>query len=133
MVVASNREAIMMVESGSVEVSEETILEGIRLAHQSNVQTIGLIDQMVEARGDEKVTVTVDYSAAEEREQKVDALVNGRIRRGAGGATHTRVNATPAWTPSNPKSPPSWPTTCPPKRWPKPSRTWSRDRFAAAS
>ncbi len=79
MVVASNREAIMMVESGSVEVSEETILEGIRLAHQSNVQTIGLIDQMVEARGDEKVTVTVDYSAAEEREQKVDALVNGRI------------------------------------------------------
>ena len=79
MVVASNREAIMMVESGSVEVSEETILEGIRLAHQSNVQTIGLIDQMVAARGDEKVTVTVDYSAAEEREQKVDALVNGRI------------------------------------------------------
>ncbi len=79
MVVASNREAIMMVESGSVEVSEETILEGIRLAHQSNVQTIGLIDQLVEARGDEKVTVSVDYSAAEEREQKVDALVNGRI------------------------------------------------------
>ena len=79
MVVASNREAIMMVESGSVEVSEETILEGIRLAHQSNVETIGLIDQMVAARGDEKVTVTVDYSAAEEREQKVDALVNGRI------------------------------------------------------
>ena len=79
MVVASNREAIMMVESGSVEVSEETILEGIRLAHQSNMQTIGLIDQMVEARGDEKVTVTVDYSAAEEREKKVDALVNGRI------------------------------------------------------
>ena len=79
MVVASNREAIMMVESGSVEVSEETILEGIRLAHQSNMQTIGLIDQMVEARGDEKVTVTVDYSAAEGREKKVDALVNGRI------------------------------------------------------
>ena len=79
MVVASNREAIMMVESGSVEVSEETILEGIRLAHQSNVETIGLIDQMVAARGDEKATVTVDYSAAEEREQKVDALVNGRI------------------------------------------------------
>ena len=79
MVVASNREAIMMVESGSVEVSEETILEGIRLAHLSNVQTIGLIDQLVAARGDEKVTVTVDYSAAEEREQKVDALVNGRI------------------------------------------------------
>ena len=51
MVVASNRHAIMMVESGSVEVSEEIILEGIRLAHESNVQTIDLIDRLVAERG----------------------------------------------------------------------------------
>ena len=79
MVVASNRGAIMMVESGSVEVSEEVILEGIRLAHESNVNTIELIDQLVSARGADKLTFEVDYSSADERQEKVDALVNGRI------------------------------------------------------
>ena len=79
MVVASNRDAIMMVESGSVEVSEEVILEGIRLAHESNVQTIELIDRLVAERGAEKIDVHVDYATADERQQKIDALVNGRI------------------------------------------------------
>ena len=79
MVVASNRDAIMMVESGSVEVSEEVILEGIRLAHETNVATIALIDELAAACGAEKIKVAVDYSAAEERQSKVDALVNGRI------------------------------------------------------
>ena len=79
MIVASNRDAIMMVESGSVEVSEEVILEGIRLAHESNVQTIALIDQLVAERGKEKITLEQDHSAADECEKKVDALVNGRI------------------------------------------------------
>ena len=79
MIVASNRDAIMMVESGSVEVSEEVILEGIRLAHESNVQTIGLIDQLAAERGAEKVSVHVDYETVDERQKKIDALVNGRI------------------------------------------------------
>ena len=79
MVVASNRDAIMMVESGSVEVSEEVILEGIRLAHESNVQTIELIDRLVAERGLDKVSVHVDYGTADERQNKIDALVNGRI------------------------------------------------------
>ena len=79
MVVASNRDAIMMVESGSVEVSEEVILEGIRLAHESNVQTIELIDRLVAERGADKTEVHFDYSETEERQKKVDALVNGRI------------------------------------------------------
>ena len=79
MVVASNRDAIMMVESGSVEVSEEVILEGIRLAHDTNVATIALIDELEDAVGATKQKVSVDYTAAEERQSKVDALVNGRI------------------------------------------------------
>ena len=79
MVVASNRDAIMMVESGSVEVSEEVILEGIRLAHESNVQTIELINRLVEERGAEKTEIHADYTSAEERQKKIDALVNGRI------------------------------------------------------
>ena len=79
MVVASNRHAIMMVESGSVEVSEEVILEGIRRAHEANVQTIAIIDQLAAQRGVAKVAVHTDYAAAEARQQKVDALVNGRI------------------------------------------------------
>ncbi len=79
MIVASNRDAIMMVESGSVEVSEEVILEGIRMAHESNVQTIEMIDKLVAERGTPKTEVHFDYSATEERQKKVDALVNGRI------------------------------------------------------
>ena len=79
MIVASNRDAIMMVESGSVEVSEEVILEGIRLAHESNVQTIELIDSLVAERGAEKISFHVDYETADERQKKIDALVNGRI------------------------------------------------------
>ena len=79
MVVASNRDAIMMVESGSVEVSEAVILEGIRLAHETNVASIALIDELVAAAGVAKIKVAVDYSAAAERQSKVDALVNGRI------------------------------------------------------
>ena len=79
MVVASNRDAIMMVESGSVEVSEEVILEGIRLAHETNVATIALIDELEDIAGAAKIPVAVDYSAAKERQGKVDALVNGRI------------------------------------------------------
>ena len=79
MIVASNRDAIMMVESGSVEVSEEVILEGIRLAHESNVQTIELIDSLVAERGAEKISFHVDYESADERQKKIDALVNGRI------------------------------------------------------
>ena len=79
MIVASNRHAIMMVESGSVEVSEEVILEGIRLAHESNVQTIELIDRLVAERGADKTEVHVDYDEAAQRQKKVDALVNGRI------------------------------------------------------
>ena len=79
MVVASNRDAIMMVESGSVEVPEDVILEGIRLAHDANVQIIELIDRLVAERGADKVSVHVDYDTAKEREKKIDALVNGRI------------------------------------------------------
>ena len=79
MVVASNRDAIMMVESGSVAVAEDVILEGIRLAHESNAQTIALIDELVAARGVPKVEAHYDAAAGEERQQRVDALVNGRI------------------------------------------------------
>ena len=79
MVVASNRHAIMMVESGSVEVPEEIILEGIRLAHESNIQTIELIDRLVAERGSEKTSVHVDHATIDERQKKIDALVNGRI------------------------------------------------------
>ena len=79
MIVASNRDAIMMVESGSVEVSEDVILEGIRLAHESNVQTIEMIDELVGARGVAKTPVHYDGDATAARQSRVDALVNGRI------------------------------------------------------
>ena len=78
MVVASTRDAIMMVEAGSYEVSEEVILEGIRTAFNANLITIDLIDELVSQVGKPKVEVTVDAEEAERLDTKIKAIVNGR-------------------------------------------------------
>ena len=51
MVLSSTPDAILMVEAGSDEVSEEVILEGIRLAHQANMETVDMINELVEKAG----------------------------------------------------------------------------------
>ncbi len=50
MSVASTSDAIMMVEAGSDQVSEEIILEGIRRAHEANLVVIDLIDEVNDER-----------------------------------------------------------------------------------
>ena len=79
MVVASTRDAIMMVEAGSYEVSEEVILEGIQKAFAANLITIDLIDELVSKVGKPKVEVTVDSEAEEKLDTQIKAIVNGRV------------------------------------------------------
>ena len=79
MMVASNRDAIMMVEAGSNEVSEEIVLEGIRRAHEANLVCINMIDDLVRQVGKTKVEFTVDDSEAKALESQVQSILNGRL------------------------------------------------------
>ena len=79
MVVASTRDAIMMVEAGSYEVSEEVILEGISKAFEANRLTIDLIDELVGQVGKPKYEVEDDAAEAERLDSKIKAIANGRV------------------------------------------------------
>ncbi len=79
MVVASTRDAIMMVEAGSYEVSEEVILEGIQKAFAANLVTIDLIDELVGQVGKPKIEATVDTEEAERLDTQLKAILNGRV------------------------------------------------------
>ena len=79
MVVASTRDAIMMVEAGSYEVSEEVILEGISKAFDANRITIDLIDELVSQVGKPKYEVAADESEADRLDAQIKAIVNGRV------------------------------------------------------
>ena len=79
MVVASTRDAIMMVEAGSYEVSEEVILEGIQKAFQANLLTIDLIDELVSKVGKSKFEVEEHSEEEEKLDTQIKAIVNGRV------------------------------------------------------
>ena len=59
-VVAGNKEAILMVESESKEVSEETIIEAILLGHEHIKETITLQENLVAKAGKEKLEAPQD-------------------------------------------------------------------------
>ena len=79
MVVASTRDAIMMVEAGSYEVSEEVILEGIQKAFNANLIAIDQIDELVAQVGKEKLEVAPDTEEAEQLDARIKTILNGRV------------------------------------------------------
>jgi polyribonucleotide nucleotidyltransferase len=79
MVVASSRDAIIMVEAGSDEVSEEIILEGIRRAHEANQVTIDLIEELTSRVGKPKAEIAPDAQDAHQLEDRIKAELNGRM------------------------------------------------------
>ena len=79
MVVASTRDAIMMVEAGSYEVSEEVILEGIQKAFSANLLTIDLIDELAAKIGQPKYEVAEHTEEDERLDTQIKAIVNGRV------------------------------------------------------
>ena len=79
LIVASTPEAIMMVEAGSDEVSEEIILEGIRRSHEANLATINLIQELTAQAGKPKLEAPADAETAESLGREIDGILNGRL------------------------------------------------------
>ena len=79
LILSSTPDAIMMIESGSDEVSEETILECIRRANDVNQETIGMINELVSRAGNTKVEAKVDTDVAQQLETRIQSIVDGRL------------------------------------------------------
>ena len=79
LVLSSTPDAIMMIEVGSEEVSEETILECIRRANDANQETIGMINELVSRAGNTKVEVKVDTDDAQQLDTRIKSIVDGRL------------------------------------------------------
>ena len=78
MVIASTKDAVMMVESESDEVSEETVLEGIRQGQAANLQIIEMVEEMAAAVGKPKMVIETDNSK-QEVENSVQRFLNGKM------------------------------------------------------
>ena len=79
MVISSTRDAIIMVEAGSDDVSEEVILEAIRRAEEANNQIIDLIDELVAQVGQPKLEVKTDKEASGKMEASIREVVGSRL------------------------------------------------------
>ena len=79
LILSSTPDAIMMIEAGSDEVSEETILECIRRANDANQETIGMINELVSRAGNTKVEAKVDTDDAQQLEARIQSIVDGRL------------------------------------------------------
>ena len=79
MVIGGTREAILMVEAGSNEVSEEVILEAIRQAQEANSEIIGLIEELVAQVGQPKLEVKTDKETAERMDKSIREVVGSRL------------------------------------------------------
>ena len=78
MVVSSSRDAILMVEAGANEVSEEVIVEAIGKAQEANSATIDLIEDLTTKVGKPKAEVEYDYAAAAALVAKIKDIVGSR-------------------------------------------------------
>ncbi len=79
LIVASTSDAIMMVEAGSDEVSEEIILEGITRAHEANLNTIALIEDLTTQVGKPKDAFPEPTVEKETLDDEIKGILNGRI------------------------------------------------------
>jgi polyribonucleotide nucleotidyltransferase len=78
--IAGTRDAIIMVEAGALEVSEEILVEALEFGHQQMQPLIDLQEEMRAAAGKEKREV--EYAQTdEELAEKVKARVGDRIRQ----------------------------------------------------
>ena len=79
LIVASTSDAIMMVEAGSDEVSEDIILEGINRAHEANLATIALIEDLTQQVGKPKDPSPEAAVDTETLDSDIKGILNGRI------------------------------------------------------
>ena len=73
--IAGSRDAVIMIEAGAKEVSEEVILEALRIGQENNVKVIDLQDKIVAEVGKPKSEPSFFEQAPAEFTSEVDALV----------------------------------------------------------
>ena len=79
MVIGGTRDAIIMVEAGANEVSEEVILEAIRRAQEANGEIISLIEELVAQVGQPKLEVKTDKEAAQKLDDSIRGVIGTRL------------------------------------------------------
>ena len=79
MVIGGTRDAIIMVEAGCDEASEEVILEAIRRAQEANGQIIELIEELAARAGQPKAEFKGDKDAAQRLDAGIREIVGTRI------------------------------------------------------
>ncbi len=77
-VLASTRDALMMVEAGSNEVSEEVVLEAIRRSQIVNNRVMDMIEELTTAVGKPKMSFVADTSD-QDLEREINTILNGRM------------------------------------------------------
>ena len=77
-VVAGTRDAVMMVEAGCREVSEDVVLEAIRRAQQTNGQAIDMIEELVKSLGKAKISFVPDGSD-HDLDGEINTVLDGRL------------------------------------------------------
>lgn len=93
--VAGTRDSILMVEAGAHEFPEDMMLEALKLAHESMIPVIDLIDEMRAALGKEKFTDFTPALPSEEVMAEVNNLAYARITAALSAASgkHTLTDA----------------------------------------
>ena len=79
-IVASRRENIVMVEAGAREVSEEVLLEAIKLGHEANQEVIKLQEELQRNYGEAKVEVE-HRELAPELSSQIASILGERLSR----------------------------------------------------
>lgn len=79
-VVSGTKEAIMMVEAGAHEVSEETMLDAILLAHEEIKKIIEFVEEITNEVGKEKVTDYIKFETNPEIVEKVKEIAFDDMR-----------------------------------------------------
>jgi polyribonucleotide nucleotidyltransferase len=86
--IAGSRDAIIMIEAGANEVTEDIVLNALEMGQETNVKVIGLQDKLVAEIGKEKVEVRVAGATDPDLLAKVEAIakteLEGVIDRGEG-------------------------------------------------
>ena len=77
--IAGSRDAVIMIEAGAKEVSEEIVLEALRIGQETNVKIIELQDKLVKEIGKTKEEVILAQSSDPDLVSKVDEIVRSSI------------------------------------------------------
>ena len=77
--IAGSRDAVIMIEAGAKEVSEEIVLEALRIGQENNVKVIDLQDKIVAEVGKPKVDVVLAEQADPELVSSIEGIAKSTI------------------------------------------------------